>query len=277
MQSLNDTTLSPQAVGERNRQQRLSSPLPQVGEGAPTGAGEGARTTIAVARQRGVTLLEALLATAIAALMMGALIQLLSESQTELRAKNVAEQIQNFQRVAANYFQSNRSQVMQAMENDNSREAGQYCRVNVKMDGTGGQAAFDTKNHTCMIDASFLQARRMLPERGTHRTVHGEKLVAIFKRRYDEDNALLTQDVEMLVLTVLEDNAQYTKNQARFMESSSIASYMGANGGVLPDRDRGKCKADKAKGVYEICGNGWKLQLEDFVGSNQLGAFKALL
>jgi len=228
-------------------------------------------------KQRGVTLLEALLATAIAALMMGALVQLLSESQTELRAKNVADQIRDFQRVAAHYFQSNKSQVMQAMENDNNREAGQYCRVNVKRDGTGGQAAFDTKRHTCMIDASFLQARRMLPERGAHKTVHGEKLVAIFKRRYDDDNDLLTQDVEMLVLTVLDDNAEYVRNKGRFMESSSIANYMGATGGVLADRDRGKCKSDKGKGVFEVCGNGWKLDLGDFVDSRQLGAFRALL
>jgi len=230
-----------------------------------------------VEKQRGVTLLEALLATAIAALMMGALVQLLSESQTELRAKNVADQIQNFQRVAAHYFQSNRSQVMQAMENDNNREAGQYCRVNVDRDGKGGQAAFDTKRHTCMIDASFLQARRMLPERGAHKTVHGEKLVAIFKRRYDEDKDLLTQDVEMLVLTVLDDKAEHVRNKNRFIESTSIANYMGATGGVLADRDRGKCKSDKSKGVFEVCGNGWKLDLGDFVDSKQLGAFKALL
>jgi len=228
-------------------------------------------------KQRGVTLLEALLATAIAALMLGALIQLLSDAQSELRAKNAADQLQNFQRVAAHYFQSNRSQVMQAMENDNTKQAGDYCRVNVKLDGTGGQAAFDTKHHTCMIDTSFLQAKRLLPERGANKTVHGEKLVAIFKRRYDDDKDILTQDVEMLVLTVLDDKAHYVPNKSRFMESTSIANYMGATGGVLPDRDRGKCKVDKGKNVFEICGNGWKLDLGDFVSSSQLGAFKGLL
>jgi len=228
--------------------------------------------------QRGVTLLEALLATAIAALMLGTLMKLLSDSQTELRAKNVADQIQNFQRVATHYYQSNRSQIMQAMENDNNGEAGEYCRIDLDKNGKGGTPAFDLKNNTCMIDASLLKARRLLPERGTDKTAHGEKLVAIFKRRQDEDTQMLTQDVEMLVLTVLDKKASgYTRNKSRFVESTSIANYMGATGGVLPDQDRGKCIVDKSKGLYEICGNGWKLDLRDFLDSGQMGSFRSLL
>jgi|GEM_PF-882031 len=273
------------------------TPLPQAGEGKSNvpaicakecahllpspacGRGAGGEGALAIPKsQRGVTLLEALLATAIAALMLGTLMQLLSDSQTELRAKNVADQIQNFQRVAAHYYQSNRSQIMQAMENDSNGEAGEYCRVNLDKNGKGGTPAFDLNKNTCMIDASLLQARRLLPERGTNKTAHGEKLVAIFKRRYDDDKEILTQDVEMLVLTVLDKKSNgYTRNKARFSESSSIANYMGATGGVLPDQDRGKCIVDKSKGLFEVCGNGWKLDLQDFLDNSQLSNFRALL
>jgi len=52
---------------------------------------------------------------------------------------------------------------------------------------------------------------------------------------------------------------------------------MGATGGVLPDRDRGKCVVDAGAGKYEVCGNGWKVKLDDFLDSGQLSAFTGLL
>jgi len=227
--------------------------------------------------QRGITLLEALLATAIVAVMLGTLVHLLSDSQTELRAKNVAEQIQGFQRVAAHYFQSNRSQLLDAMDENTSGEAALYCQINVPNDDLqAGQAAFDGARHTCMIDASLLQARKLLAAGASQKTVHGEKLVAIF-RRIEDDEQNLTNNVDMLVLTVLDENAAHVKNPQRFVESSSIASYMGATGGVLPDRNRGKCVMDPGSGKYEVCGNGWKVKLDDFLDNGQLSAFDALL
>jgi len=228
-------------------------------------------------KQRGMTLLEALLATAIAATMMGALVHLLSDSQTELRAKNVAEQIQGFQRVAAQYFQSHRSQLLDAMDANDKGEAKLYCQINVPPNNIdAGQPAFDLKRRTCMIDASLLQARHLLAKNALQRTAHGEKLVAVF-RRLEDENQDLTGNVEMLVLSVLDDRASYARNPKRFVESSSIASYLGATGGMLPDGDRGKCVVDPGAGTYEVCGNGWKLKLDDFLDSTQLSAFNALL
>jgi len=227
-------------------------------------------------RQRGISLIESLLALAIAIVMLSALFFLLADGQTELRAKNQAERIQSFQRVAAQYYMGNRSNLLDAMDGDDGGEADVYCRINVPENGEGGQPSHDQARHTCTVDASLLRAHRLLPPSFNDSTPHGEKLIAVFRRIYDEDG-IATGNVDMIVLTVFADGGQYLRNDRRHAESLSVAAHLGATGGVLPDRDRGHCKVQRSSGTYQICGNGWHLNLADFLGAEQLDAFAALL
>ena len=227
--------------------------------------------------QRGVSLVESLLALAIAIVMLSALFFLLADGQTEMQAKNQAERIQAFQRVAAQYFVGNRSNMLEAMGDDAAGEADEYCRINVPDDDAeGGEPSHDQGKHTCMVDASLLRARRLLPDDFKDATQHGEKLVAIFRRIYNKDGEA-TENADMVVLTVLADGSQYVANDRRHAENLSIASHLGATGGVLPDKDRGHCKAERSSATYQICGNGWQLSLGDFLSNGQLDEFSALL
>lgn len=226
--------------------------------------------------QAGITLIEVLLAMGISVVMLSALAYLLFDSQQELSAKNTAERMQAFQRVAAQYYTAHRSYLLDAMDGDDSGEGAVYCQINIPEGEEVGSPAFSLEKHTCMIDASLLRARRLLPESLSVQNEHGERFLAVFRRIYDEDD-LPTANVEMLVLTVLDQAQDYAPNRKRYTESLSVASNLGATGGVLPDGDRGNCLASRSQSLFEVCGNGWKVALNDFLDDAQLGNFTALL
>lgn len=236
---------------------------------------------LTIRRQAGISLIEVLLAMAISVVMLAGLAYLLFDSQQALRAKNAAEQMQAFQRVAAQYFSSHRSGMLKAMGGDpdnpdDLESAALYCQVDVPRGEEFGTPAFNLGKHTCTIDASLLRAKRLLSDGQVSETPHGEKLVAVFRRIYD-DEGLATGNVDMLVLTVLGPDVAYAANRKRYAESLEVAANLGATGGVLADGDRGNCKASRGSATYEVCGNGWKTSLDEFLDADQLSRFSALL
>ncbi|WP_027015217.1 PulJ/GspJ family protein [Comamonas composti] len=234
-------------------------------------------------RQHGATLVEGLLALAISVVMISALVYLLVDGQTEMRAKNEAQRLTAFQRVAAQYFTAERETLLGAMDASTQEEheaAALACRIAVPASGEGGTPAYSSEKHTCMVDASFLRSRGLLPAGMSDTNAYGEKLIAIFRRireKNEQGQWVLSDNVDMVVLPVLAEGLSYTQHESRHAENLSTASMMGSTGGVIPDRDRGNCKAERSSTTYEICGNGWRVQLGDFLTSDQLQAFSALL
>lgn len=208
-------------------------------------------------RRRGVTLLEALLAVGLSILLLSSLASLLVEGQRELKARNEAEQLQSFQRAAAQYFLARRAAMLRAMEpgEDRERDPDRVCPLR-------REVRTQSPRVVCGIDAAALLRTGFLPPSFSPHNTFGEPLVAVFRRSTGLDGAL-GDDVEMLAVALFTSSASEPSAQ-RQATSLSAASLLGASGGVLPTRDNpGRCGANNSEGSW-ACGNGWEVQLEAF-------------
>jgi type II secretory pathway pseudopilin PulG len=224
-------------------------------------------------RQRGLSLLEALLTTALLLAMLGGVARLLSDARDSLHAARAAERLQSFQTAAAEYLLANREPILDAMTTGN--DGGQWCRMDLLPDGSGGTPSFDTTRRTCRIDATLLKAKGLLPPGHPGTTVQGETLVAIFRRVVQ--GSQLTGHVEMLMLATYAGTAAHVPDDRRYLRSVAASERLGASGGWVPDRDRGTCRAVRASSTYEVCGPGWKLDLRDFLTPGEIASFRTLL
>lgn len=226
-----------------------------------------------IARQRGFTLIEMVLAVGLTILMVASLGSLLLDAQREAKAGREAETLIAFQRAAAEYFLANRKALMEAMAI--GEDPDELCRTHL-VNSEGGRAGVDADRHTCRIDASLLKARRMLPSGTVETNGYGERLIAIFRRIHDDDGDP-TDSAEMIVLAALEPDRSYVRSDARFQASQSATAALGATGGTVADADRGLCRSVAASGVYEICGSNWKVDLSVYLSESELSAFAQLL
>ncbi|TCT10724.1 hypothetical protein EDC22_105224 [Tepidamorphus gemmatus] len=224
-------------------------------------------------RQGGFTLVEMVLAVGLTILMIASLSSLLLDAQREAKAGREAETLLAFQRAAAEYFLANRTSMMVAMES--GEDPDRLCRTHLgnPLDGRPGA---DAVRHTCRVDASLLKARRLLPSGTAETNSYGERLIAIFRRIYDDDGDP-TDNVEMVVLAALEPDRSYVRSDARLRVSQSVAAALGASGGTVADADRGLCRSVAADRVYEVCGSSWKVDLTLYLSESELSAFAQLL
>lgn len=225
-------------------------------------------------RQRGVTLIEMVLAIGLSILLLTSLSTLLMDAQKEIRATDQAEGLQSFQRAAAEYFLAHRSALLKAM--DDGTDGADLCRTHLNADGSGGVLGVDLVRHTCRIDASLLKARRMLPATMAETNHNGERLIAIFRRLYEDDGDP-TDSADMIILAILEPGRSYEASSRRFQTTQSTAALLGASGGYIPDQDRGVCRAVRNSSVYEVCGANWKITLSDYLSEAEIEAFAQLL
>ncbi|NEX63361.1 hypothetical protein [Noviherbaspirillum galbum] len=225
-------------------------------------------------RQGGISMAEVLLGVSVSMAVLLFAGRYMVQWQSDMRAKNVAEQFQSFQQAAAQYYLGNTAGMLAAMADGTG--AASYCMVKANVTtGAGGTQSNDTTLHTCAFDANWLVYKGLLPPTFKATNVFGQRLVSIFKRVYDASNAP-TQYAEMLVVAAQDTNSVSTPS---YGEATAAAEIMGGNGGVVPDKDRATCKSVRSSSTYQVCGaqGTWQVDLSKFISSSQLSTFSSAL
>lgn len=227
---------------------------------------------MSIKKQRGVGLAELLVGTAIMATVMVFVTSMISRAASDKIAHGVADDFVSFQSASARYFEANRAAIKAAAIDGTG--ADKVCIVNVNASGIG-TAANSVTLHTCAFDASLLKYSRALPDGVAATNVYGQKWVAIFRVIYDAAGTTPTDSVDML--TVATDGTATTEDvdKRRWNQVAEAAASAGGNMGVLPDGNRGSCLAERASATYKACGNGWQVDLKQFISQSELAVFAA--
>ena len=107
-------------------------------------------------RQRGNSMIEVLLATIVIAGMFVIWMQNRAETDSDLKAKQVGQNIEDVTSMFSDYLLANREPLLQAMTDGTN--AASWCKTNVDpATGTGGTVANNTTLHTCAVDFTFLK------------------------------------------------------------------------------------------------------------------------
>jgi len=219
---------------------------------------------------RGISLVEVLLAIAVATAMLAGAFKLMVDNQRELRAQRVAEHLQTVQQAAAEYFLLHRGEMLDAMAD--GEPTPRHCRIAIDENGEGGSATHNGQLHTCTLDTSVLRHAGLLPAQFSPNNAYGEQWLAIFRRIYYNNEA--TGHADMLLVAVQEDPLPYG---TRYQDSLAVMNRLGGSGGLIPDGVRGPCVFDPAAERFDACGNGWRVNLRDFLDDNALSRIAQLI
>ena len=197
----------------------------------------------------------------------------MTRQQDAVRAKSLSSDHTQFAAAAQAHFQTNRSAYAAAMKD--GTDADKLCLVRVNpADGTGTSTYSETL-HRCAFDASFLRFHSALPDTTGGANGYGENWVAIFRLVYDKDTPPKpTGGVEVWIPSAaLGGTVASPADPYSYDRSLTAAGFLEGNGGVVPDKDRSTCVASRRAGKYESCGSGWRVNLADFLESDELAAF----
>lgn len=215
-------------------------------------------------KQCGFALMETTLALAVGAAVMLGVVRMLQQTNSDLRARTLAEQQQAFMNAAGNFYLANAEKMLAAMAD--GTDATSYCVVGANAGtGVGGTVSNDTNLKTCALDADWLKWKQAIPAGFKSVNPHNQRWVAIFKRVYE--GAVATDAVEMLVVGANVGGIATTVTDLR--ELQSAAELVGGAGGYVPDKDRVVCKYSAPANTFEACGTqgGWKVDLKKFVNT----------
>ena len=218
---------------------------------------------------------EALLTTVIVAAIAAAMMPMIVKNADEKAAKVTADDLSAFQAAASAHFQANRTAYESAMADGTG--AANICKVGVDpVTGSGGLQANNTTLHTCAIDGTMLKYLQSLPPNIQPNNRYGEQWVAIFRQVYTTVAPIQpTGGVEMLVVSakVTGGAAAVVADGRRHSEAMAASEMVSGLGGVIPDTDRSTCVAKRGSSVFEACGNGWRVRLQDFISPTELSSF----
>lgn len=163
---------------------------------------------------------------------------------------------------------------------------------------SGGAAINDGKK-TCAFDLSLLQARGMWPAglsvtASNPETGGAGRWAAIVKRPRaagpdgipGNADDVLGEDAQMLIVFADDDNSlgaiaanTWRDNQPLRNRTLAQQEVLGQSGGMVPLGRVGACKAinQSAADAVQACGNGWSVNLSDWIDATQLNALKAVL
>lgn len=213
---------------------------------------------------RGGALVETVLAIALGSVVLAGISHVVQQGQSDLRARNMAEQQQAFMTAAGNFYLANSAKMLAAM--DDGTDAGSFCVVGADpATGEGGTVSNDTMLKTCALDTDWLKWKQAIPAGVKASNTHNQRWVAIFKRVYE--GATATDAVEML--TVGANVGGTATGITDLRELQAAANLVGGSGGFVPDQDRVVCRYVEATRTYEACGTqgGWKVDLKKFVST----------
>lgn len=245
---------------------------------------------------RGIAVLEIILAVAAVGAMLSFYLKLADKQLNEQRGRAEVENETTFQQLALQYFTANRTAMIAAMGSATvTADVTAHCAVKVTNTanpivpgtsagaaGANGTLAWSATKHTCAFDTSFLRAKSIWPTdvlSSQDPDMGGEwRYAAVFRRT--SSGATLTENVEMLVVRMDMDGTlpsgltadHWTKDTARKQAAEAGRKARGSAGGSMPIGNVGWCSSTKSQ--TEICGNGWKANLSNFIDDTQLAALR---
>lgn len=253
--------------------------------------------------ERGFSMIEAMIGVAIMSTALIFALRTTDQSNSEQRGQQDAETLSTFQQLAAQYFISNRTAMMAAMISTDASDANVQTHCVVKIPtvtatvnpgttpgsaGTNGTLAWSSTKKTCAMDATLLQAKGQwpnLPIDFQDTAMGGQwRYVAIFRRVMapGPDSVLGTADdvatdaADMLTLRMDGDGnlgsavtaADWNKDTERKQRTGAAREALGSTGGTMPIGAVGWCTTNKT--TTQVCGNGWTINLTDFLDATQL-------
>lgn len=225
-------------------------------------------------RSAGTSLLEIMIGIAILGGVLAVVGRIENRSDHQTTGRTNADSQATFQNLAAQYFLDNRAAYEAAMKD--GTDAAVLCRINLQADGTGGLQANSTVKKTCAFDATLLRARSVWPAGASVDEAFG-RYVLILRMPYDTATPPKpTGGVEGLFAVMqpggtLAASGPMTGDLVE--ELTTSMRTLGGVGGLTPIGNTGPCAAMRSTATYESCGNGWKVNLADFVDAAQLAVF----
>jgi type II secretory pathway pseudopilin PulG len=260
-------------------------------------------------RCSGSFIIEIIIGLAILGVVMSFSLMLTQKNSDKQTGRLDAEILSSFQQMAAQYFVSNRTEMMAAMVAAAASDANvqKHCVVMIPTitatinpgtvsgaAGANGTLAWSSTKKTCSFDASLLQANSQWQGKVSFiDTVMGGqwRYVAIFKivMTAGPDTVLGTADdipsenVEMLVVKMDENMSlgtsvtanDWSLDKSRIARSLTTRDTLSESGGVMPIGSVGWCTTNKT--TTQICGNNWNIDLSNWIDSAQLAIIRQKL
>lgn len=221
--------------------------------------------------QRGFSIMEAMLSMALLAAVLAYALQLSQAGEDQAVGRNNADALSSFSQLAGQYFLANRAAMEAAMKD--GTDAAKYCKIDVAADGTGGTVANSVSKHTCALDATMLRAQGLWPQAMSTSTMGG-RYVGIFRLVHDSGGEPTGVVDAIFVLASLDGTLQPATQDARRLEEMATGqNSLGGIGGVVPVGRVGDCVTSRVSSTFQVCGNGWKLNLADFIDPAQMTTF----
>lgn len=248
---------------------------------------------------RGIAVLEIILAVAAVGAMLSFYLKMADKQLNEQRGRSEVENETTFQQLALQYFTANRTSMLAAMGAATATsDVTSHCVIKVTntanavapgttpgIAGTNGTLAWSSTKDTCAFDTSFLRAKSIWPTdvlSSQDPDMGGEwRYAALFRRT--TVSGVLTENVEMLVVRMDMDGVlpsgltaeKWTKDTARKQAAEAGRIARGSAGGSMPIGSVGWCTSNKT--TTEVCGNGWKANLSNFIDDTELATLRAKL
>jgi type II secretory pathway pseudopilin PulG len=245
-------------------------------------------------RQRGISLIEAIISVGLMAVAITLVIQYQSDESNVDTGRKEAQALQSFQALAAQYFINHRGEIEAAIEASDSSDplVQKHCVGFIKNIGDelnltpsdpadrNGSVLWSGTKKTCALDLTLLQHRGVSPVFNvSHNHALGSattfRHVAVFRREAGSVPDSLSPDTHMLVLAVAEGtggtSTRLGSGELKNLQGQS--RVLGESGGVVPIGHYGNCSADNSK--VEVCGQGWRFDLSEWV--DDIGSTQAML
>jgi type II secretory pathway pseudopilin PulG len=225
--------------------------------------------------QRGLLLVEAMIAIALIGVILASAIYLNRSAEDQSKGRNTADTLSTFQQLASQYYLANRDVFDTAMRG-NASSAATYCLINVPAPGSAGSGttAANSTKRTCAFDTTHLRGQYQWPSDLDVNADYGNgRYVAIVRQIMQTDGVTETGATEMLiVLAPLSSGNVLTTGTVSFTgdikrKSEELTTAMntigGAAGYIPPGTDFGPCQYNTT--TKQVCGNGWTVTLSDFI------------
>lgn len=220
-------------------------------------------------RQVGASMIEVILATIVIGGMFIIWMQNRAETDSDLKAKQVGQNIEDVTSMFSDYLLANREPLIQAMTDGTN--AASWCKTNVNpVTGAGGTVANNTTLHTCAVDFTFLKFKKIVPANYGEVNAYGQRWTAIYRLIFaDHDNNVATPDdtlgsVDMLVVGAANGGAEQA---APTNEAILAARIAGSTGGYVPNGQWGTCQYNATARQACSAGGGWRADLSEFLNT----------
>ena len=228
-------------------------------------------------RQSGSLLVELMIVVTIIGSILAWNMKLGSSSDNQTAGMNQGDQQSSFQDLAGQFFLNNRTNIEAAMAGDPT-QAAIYCLINVAPDGTGGTVTMNATKHTCTFDTTLLRAMGSAagwPPAADVNTPSRTRFVAVARQIMSTDPVPVPTGADDMFIAqaqltntgdvMTSGTASFTGDALRAVQEAKAAmDVLGAAGGYIPPgKDTGKCQYNAT--VQQACGNGWVVNLSDFL------------